>query len=75
MTVAVISDPMNAPIRRVASPEIRRSVNLIKFSSSVLGSLKGWEIQRTAFDRLLLRRFLTDSTWRSNESQHIILTP
>ncbi len=41
MTVAVISDPMNAPIRRVASPEIRRSVNLIKFSSCVLGTSKG----------------------------------
>ena len=40
MTVAVISDPIKAPIRRAASPEIRRSVNLAIFSSSFLGSLR-----------------------------------
>ncbi len=40
MTVAVISDPINAPIRRVASPETLRSVNLIKFSWRILASLK-----------------------------------
>ena len=60
MTVAVISDPINAPIRRVASPETLRSVNLIKFSWIVLASLKrlgGSDFVRglPAFLRLLWR--------------------
>ncbi len=39
MTVAVIRDPMKAPIRRVASPPTLRNVNLMKFSATILRSL------------------------------------
>lgn len=36
MTVAVIREPTKAPMRRVASPETRRSVNLMKFRVRIL---------------------------------------